>query len=265
MLALRDLQGGFRQALCGEAGPALLAEIAEDGLAAGARLDLYRHHVLTTLTDVLRAAYPVVCRLVDPRFFAYAADHYIRGHLPASPCLAEYGASFPLFLAGFPPCRHLAYLPDVARLEWALHAARHADELPALDPARLAAVPAEQTPWISLRLDPSVSYLRSPWPVDRIWRDHRTEAGAGPPVDLGSGGARLEIRRRGDDVAYRPLDAPTWAFRDALAQGRPLGDAAERALALQPEFPLAQALHDVLEEGIAGDLEISPPHTEASP
>ncbi len=264
MLALRELQAAFRRALPGEAEPALLAEIAEDGLTAGARLDIYRHHVLTTLTEVLMAAYPVVCRLVDPRFFAYAADRYIRGHLPASPCLTEYGASFAEFLAAFPPCRALAYLPDVARLEWALHVARHADEAQGLDPARLAAVPAAETPRVVLRLDPSVSYLASRWPIDAIWRAHRPEGDAGEPVDLAAGGVQLEIRRCADDVVFRALDAPTSALRDALARGRPLGEAAECALALGDDFPLAEALRDVLEEGLAADLEITSLPTEVS-
>jgi hypothetical protein len=265
MLGLRELQAAFGHALRGEAGPALLAEIEPDGPGARARLDLYRHHVLGTLTDVLQAAYPVVCRLVDPRFFGYAADRYIRRHPPDGPCLAEYGRSFPEFLSGFPPCRDLAYLPDVARLEWALHAARHADEGVALDPARLAAVPAADTPRIALRLDPSVAYVRSPWPIDGIWRAHRAEGDPAPPVDLASGGARLEIRRRGDDVVFRSLDAATWSFREALAQGQPLGAAAECALAIHTGFPLAQALRDVLEEGIAEDLELTSPHTEVAP
>ena len=260
MLALCELQAAFRRAVQGEAEPALLAEIAEDGLTAGARLDIYRHHVLTTLTDALMSAYPVVCRLVDPRFFAYAADRYIREHLPASPCLFEYGASFPEFLAGFPPCRDLAYLPDVARLEWALHAARYADDGTALDPARLAAVPPDETPWLGLRLDPSVAYVDSPWPIDEIWRRHQPENDGGDPVDLAAGGAQLEIRRHADDVVFRSLDPSTFAFRRALAQGQTLAEAADRAMALRADFPLAQAVRDLLEDGIAVDLvPTSPP------
>jgi hypothetical protein len=265
MLALRELQTAVRRALQGEPPSALLAEIVEDGLTAGARLAVYRHHVFTTLTDVLMSTYPVVCRLVDSRFFAYAADQYIREHLPGSPCLFEYGASLPEFLAGFPPCRDLDYLPDVARLEWALHAAHHADDATPLSPSRLAAVPPDQTPWLALRLDPSVTYLASPWPIDEIWRAHQPECHGSDAVDLAAGEARLEIRRHGDDVVFRALDPSMFAFRRALAHGQRLAEAADRAVALRADFPLAEAVRDLLEDGIAVDIAPMPPLKEVGP
>jgi hypothetical protein len=256
VLGLRELQAAFRRSVLGESGAetALLAEIAGDGLSPGARLAIYRHHVFTTLTDVLMSAYPVVCRLVDPRFFAYAADRYIREHLPASPCLFEYGASFPQFLSEFPPCQHLGYLPDVARLEWAIHAAGFADDAAPLDPARLAAVPPDETPWLVVRLDPSAAYVESPWPIDEIWRANQPGRDGGDAVDLRSGPVRLEIRRRDGDVVFRALDLATYAFRQALADGQPLTGAAGRALARRDDFPLARAVRDLLDGELLVDL-----------
>jgi len=125
-----------------------------------------------------------------------AADTYLRAHPPAGPCLFEYGDSFPDFLAAFSPCRDLAYLPDVARLEWAMSAALHAPDVDAMDPARLADVAAEDLPRLTCAVDPSVSYLESPWPVEQIWRANQDEDGApSDPIDLASGGVRLEVRR----------------------------------------------------------------------
>ena len=66
---------------------------------AAARVQVYWNHVFTSLTEALEATYPVVCRLVDRRFFGFAADRYIRRHPPAGPCLLEYGATFADFLA----------------------------------------------------------------------------------------------------------------------------------------------------------------------
>src|SRR5262249_3073636 len=123
MPALHDLQTSIRDAILGGDVRLTASHIAGDGLAPKARLQIYRHHVFTTFTTALRATFPVVCRLVDARFFAYAADTFIRRHPPSEPCLVEYGAAFPEFLAGFPPCRAHAYLPDVARLEWAMNVA----------------------------------------------------------------------------------------------------------------------------------------------
>src|SRR5687768_13034311 len=113
MLALPELQAAFLRALLGSHEPELLNAIAEDGLRATDRLQIYRHHVLASLTEVLQGAFPVICRLIGERFFRDAADAFIRHAPPAAPCLAEYGARFPAFLAAFPRCRDLAYLPDV--------------------------------------------------------------------------------------------------------------------------------------------------------
>src|SRR5262245_5520911 len=101
MPALCDLQAAFLSAMFGSEEPQLLETIVGDGLLPAARLQIYRHHVLTTLTDVLQATFPVICRLVDARFFRYVADVYIRQYPPAAPCLFEYGAHFPDFLATF--------------------------------------------------------------------------------------------------------------------------------------------------------------------
>src|SRR5262245_48231207 len=166
----RELERDFAAALLGGPEAAILGEIAGDGLEPAARLAIYRHHVLATLTDALAATFPVVVRLVDARFFAYAADAYIRRHPPAGPCLFEYGESLPDFLATFPACRHLEYLPDLARLEWAMNHALHAEDAVALDPRWLARVPAEALGRLRLRLHPSARLVASPWPVDAIWR-----------------------------------------------------------------------------------------------
>lgn len=247
MPTLREVQAEFRQTLLGEA-DAAVETVAGDGLAPEARLRIYRHHVVTTLTEALKTTFPVVCRLVDERFFAYAADRYIARTPPAAPCLFEYGASFPDFLADFPPCCHLEYLPDVARLEWAMNAALHADDAAPLDPATLGAVAPADAGRLLLRFDPSIALLESPWPLDRLWAANQPDGDPAATVDLGAGGVRLEIRRRGDDVVWRSLDPATFAFRQALAGGTPLEGAAGAALAVDTGFDLAAGLLDLLEE-----------------
>lgn len=87
MSSLHELQTRFREALLGGDMTPALDTIAPDGLSATGRLGLYRHHVVATLTDALRATYPVVCRLVGDGFFAYMADRFIAVSPPSSPCL----------------------------------------------------------------------------------------------------------------------------------------------------------------------------------
>ena len=248
MPSLRELQAGFSRALLHGNGGDLRLEIVEDGLEVDARLAVYRHHVLSSLTEVLVSAYPVICRLVDRRFFSYAADAFIRRHPPAGPCLFEYGAALPDFLAGFPPCRHLAYLRDVARLEWAMHAAAHADDPTPLPPAALAAIDPARVGELTFTFDPSFSLVSSPWPIGQIWRANQPDADG--TVDLDAGGAHLEVRRLGDDVVFSLLAEAAHTFRRTLLDGECLATAAERALALDATFDLGLALGALLREGI---------------
>jgi hypothetical protein len=255
MLALRELQGAMRSALLGGSDALIERVVLSDGLAPGARLAIYRHHVETTLTEALASAFPVVRRLVDPRFFAYAADRYLRAHPPESPCLFEFGASFPDFLAGFPACRPLAYLRDVARLEWALHSASHADDAGPIDPSRLGEVPDEAAERLVLQLAPALSWLRSAWPLDAIWAAHQP-GGRPEDVELSAGGVRLEIGRSGDVVRFHRARAGDFAFRSALGAGMSIARAAGLALAEEPEFDLAAALAALLREGVVVGFDI---------
>jgi hypothetical protein len=254
MLTLRELQAELHHAMLvgGDDQPAgaLSEHILPDGLTVEARLALYRHHVLTTLTSALESTFPVVARLVGDGFFAYVADAYIRRHPPAGPCLFEYGESFAAFLAAFPACRDLVYLPDVARLEWAMNRAGHAEEVPRLRHDALRDVPAEATPALAFRVDPSVTLLASAWPIDRIWRANQPDADPEATVSLASGPVCLEIRRLDDDVVFRALPPDVHAFRAALADGQTLEQAADAALARAAAFDLAGALHAVLDDGL---------------
>ena len=162
--------------------------IVGDGLTSAARVQIYWNHVFTSLTEALETTFPVVCRLVDRRFFGFAANRYIRRHPPTGPCLFEYGATFPAFLASFPPCAGHPYLPDVARLEWAMNLATHAEDSAPIAPATLGRVPPDDVGRVVLRVEPSASWLRSPWPIDRIWRANQPGSDPAGTVDLAAGG-----------------------------------------------------------------------------
>jgi len=258
----RELERDFAAALLGGSEESVVAEIQGDGLDPAARIAIYRHHVFTTLTEALEATYPVVVRLVDRRFFAYAADQYIRRHPPAGPCLFEYGEALADFLATFPASRHLAYLPDVARLEWALNGALHAEDVVTFDPQWLAAFPPDEIGRVRLRLHPSVSLLQSSWPIDRIWRVNQPGADPDATVSLDQGGACLEVYRLEDDAVFRTVAVDTYAFRSALASDLDLASAVATARSTNPTFDPTDALRELLDDGLIVGA-ISPSQTYA--
>src|SRR6185369_5343138 len=214
MAGLRELQAVVGRAVLGHDEPSLGDVIHGDGMASAARLQIYRHHYESSLAEALKAIYPVVCRLVDERFFAFAAHEYIKASPPRRVCLHEYGADFAEFLASFPPCRELVYLPDVARLEQQINVSLHSPAEEALGTEAFLDVALGDYPRLVFRLLPSLRYLESPWPVDRIWLGQ--QEGREGAVDLGEGGCRLEIRQYGEEVVFCRLDAPQFVLRRAL-------------------------------------------------
>ena len=200
MLALPDLQDAFRDALLDGKARRLLREIENRRIGAAGALAIYRNHVRISLTAALRTTFPVVCKLVDERFFAFAAHAYIQAQPPSAPCLAEYGSGFPDFLAGFAPCRGLPYLADVARLEWALNLAQIAPHASTLDRAALAALAPETLPRVVFAFAPSIRLLASSYAIDRIWFANQEPvqpggfmAQTGDPRGTGTGGSGQKL------------------------------------------------------------------------
>jgi hypothetical protein len=250
MPTLPELQAGFAQAILREDAEDVATAVLGDGLAPAARVQVYWNHVFSSLTEALEATFPVICRLVDRRFFGFAADRYIRAHPPSGPCLFEYGATFPDFLASFPPCADYPYLADVARLEWAMNAALHAEEAMPISPAALGAVPPDEVGRLVFRMDPAAAWLASPWPVDAIWRANQPGVDPDATVDIRAGAARLEIRRHDDAVTMRPLASVEHAFRSRLGHGETLETVASVVMAEDDVVDLSAALRALLDEGL---------------
>src|SRR5947209_19735581 len=78
MSTLLELQMQLRRAVLGGDAAEIVAAIHGDGLDPAARVGIYRNHAFATLGASLQVTFPVICRLVDKRFFAYVAHEYLR-------------------------------------------------------------------------------------------------------------------------------------------------------------------------------------------
>ncbi|MDF3075260.1 MAG: hypothetical protein K0S54_2927 [Alphaproteobacteria bacterium] len=248
---LLELQQDFRRHLLREQAVSLSNAVLADGLSAQARLQVYRNHVTLSLREALRTTFPVTQRLVGEEFFAGMARQFIAAHPPLSPCLSEFGGAFPDFIAAFPPAAMLPYLPDVARLEWALNEAWHSGIEPALEAASLAVTDPEAAAASTLELQPSLRLLTSAWPVEMIWRANQSgQDGSG--IDLAAGGCDLLIWREGDDAVFRSV-APEAA---AMVRGLQADGVLHSAFALAGA---AEALGLLLANGlIVGRRAVAP-------
>jgi hypothetical protein len=178
---------------------------------------VYRSSVAANFAGALAATYPVVCRLVGEPFFVEAATRYAAVSPSTSGDLADYGAGLADFLEGYSYAAALAYLPDVARLEWACHECEREPEPAAFDFAALAAVAPGDYGGMRLQLHPAVRLIRSDHPIVAIHaanapdRDGMTGPGEGPDHVL--------VRRVQSRAVVERIPGHEWRFLARLAQG----------------------------------------------
>lgn len=240
---LLELQRAMRRSLVEGDDSAASTYIAFSGLSPTERLAVYRNTFASVLTNALRLSYPAIYRLVGAEFFEGAARVFIEEQPPHSACLDDYGADFAEFLSRFSPAASLAYLPDVARLEWAVNRALHAPDVEPLELARLAELGEATNALVNFVPNPSVSLVHADYPVDLIWRGvlERDDA-ALASIALSAGPIRLLVERLPTGVETRRLSEAEWRFTTALCAGRSLGAAIDEAPNLEAHVLLAEHL-----------------------
>jgi hypothetical protein len=222
------------------------------------RFAVHRNNVVAGLVQVLKVRFPVVEKLVGEEFFAATARVFVASKPPRTPLLATYGDGFAAFLAEFEPARELAYLADVARLEAARTRAYHAADAVPLDAGRFAALDGDGIGAIRVGLHPSAEIICSPHPIVTIWAMNSGERELAP-IENWRGEDALVIRPH-LDVEIRVLPPGGAAFLRALAEGLPLGKAAEAAVAACPAFDLTANLAGLMGWGLVRDLVIPEPN-----
>ena len=120
MLSLDGLQRTVARAVLARTDFGLSPIVAAGRADPYRRMRIYQNNTRASLTSTLMTVFPVTVRMVDERFFRYAANEFIRENPPAEPRLVRYGSSFPAFLRTFKGLEELPYVAETARLEWAI-------------------------------------------------------------------------------------------------------------------------------------------------
>jgi hypothetical protein len=217
-----------------------------NGSDPAVRFGVYRNNVLSSLTGVLAAGFPVVQALVGAGCFAALARAHVRRCPPSSPVMSEYGDGFDATIAAVPSLAGVPGLAGVARLERARVRALHAADVEPLGPQALAAALRDPAALATrtLVLHPSLAVLREAQAVVSIWAAHQHDAPAARDAQL----ARLDphrseacaVLRAGDAVCVLPLAPADADLLADLAAGRAFGDVAEAHA--QADLPAVLAL-----------------------
>lgn len=218
---------------------------------------IYANNLREGFRKALALEFPVVERLVGSDCFRALARDFQDAHPSHCGDLHHVGAPFARWLeSSFANGEH-AYLPDVARLEWARESAIVAADARPFDVEALRAVDPDVYEALTFALHPTATLLASPWPIVRIWQTNQPDAEP-ETIDLDDGGDHVLVLRGSEDIDFHLLDRSTFLWLDALAQGCTLGeaiviastaaDALDSGLA-HAEFDLGTALQFVLRTG----------------
>lgn len=246
MLDLSTKQHRLLRAVVGGDPADAASLLSPAGAAALDRLAIYRNHFLESLIQTLAAAYPVTRALVGERYFGVLARRYILAEPPNDPRLHLYGGGLANATAESPECAALPYLPDVARLEWALREAAEARDEPALGVPEVCRALAALGPHATLTFSACLRLVQCAWPADLIWRAHENGELVGPR-EIEQESRWLEVSRDSEGPYFIARERSEFVLRARLLSGDSIATACEAALADSPTFEVSRALTDLVE------------------
>lgn len=251
MLSLSETQAQFRAAVETPDSPVPAMLVAPAPLAG--RLDIYRRHYREGLTRHLLGRYPTVEWLLGSRRMIAVLDRFIVQSPPIAPCMAEYGQALIAALRADAVAQDVPYVADVAELDWHLGNVSVAIDQPALEITRLAEFPGEMLPDLVLNLQPGLRFMTAGWPVDELVRIRLSEQQP-ETLAFAPGAVALQLRGARGTFGIARLTPAVLAFRAALAEGLPLGDAIAAALAADAAFDLPTGLATLFAEGLVSAI-----------
>lgn len=231
----------FERVTSGEAA----ADGADERLVLGgvlpprARVDIYRNAYVARLLECLADDYPAVAHALGASVFETTCRDFVASHPPTSASLNFYGAPFAEFCRTRAQRLDAAFVPELARLEWALVEAIHADAETILESSALADVGENEWPSLRLIVSPALRVLRCDYPVHRYYQAFVEDEAPGAPERESSG---VAVCRRGEDVWRFGLTPPWLGLLESLRDGAPLAEAlaAFEAMASERDASLLQ-------------------------
>lgn len=231
--------------------------LGPNDLAEG--LSAYRANARAIAARALEAAFPVLHQLIGAEDFAAMAWALWRERPPRRGDLAWFGEDLPAWLQAGMDRLDEPYLPDVARLEWAVHRAQFAQDHDG-PPQGLHRLAEDDPGTLAARFVPGAALVASAHPVAAIWLAHQPEreaegearfAAVRAAFESGQGEAAL-VWRSGWRVRVTPLPPPQAGFTRDLLAGESLGTALAAA---DPGFSFEAWLVRALSEGWLAGLQ----------
>jgi hypothetical protein len=239
MSDLANYQRDFVAALDGRRGaPPLLA--------------VYRNTAIKGAVDALADNYPTVATILGQEAFVTVAVEFLEHSPPDNPVLATYGVGFPDWLEMHELAQALPYLPGIACIDRLQTESHLAAEAPALSPAAIAALSAEQWSASKAVLHPATRFGWFTLPAPSIWLAHLDpHMGEIAPAWCAEG---VLLTRCDDAVVAQRIGAAEHRILFGLRIGESIGQAASTTATLYPTADITGAFREILASGALSAL-----------
>lgn len=244
MPQLREIQQAFADAMINGNHQAVTGAIVPKESALR-NVALYRRLIRTNYTQVLAVTYPVLCRLVGPRYFDILARGYLKKYPSTGGDLFPYGRHLPAFLNEL---QVSSLLVELARLEWACHEVYQAADSPPLSTDRLQAMVSVDPSRVTVQFHPTARFLSFPIPVHQVWLALQPHSSSDDLVDLPLPDEQtgVVVTRNDGKVQVTPLAWLDYRLVEALSHGADVASIEQMALEFEPEFDFARLMTTLL-------------------
>ncbi|MBX9777045.1 MAG: DNA-binding domain-containing protein [Xanthobacteraceae bacterium] len=246
-MRLAELQSQMCLALRADTVPADLPLMG--GRDPRRRFLIHRRNYETSLIKAMMQKFPATAWLVGAADLMEAARVFVHASPPAEPCISQYGRDFPDFLSGTSLAAKLPYLRDFCELEWHLGRAAIAIDEPPVPISVLARFDPGQLAGLMLRFQSGVRYLHAGRPVDELMQIFLSES-APKSFMLTAEPVWLEIRGARGAFEIARMTADEFAFRNILARGAKVEQAARVAIEANASFDITTAFSNLFAQGL---------------
>lgn len=220
-------------------------------------IGVYRNTIASGGIDALAATFATVQLMTGEEWFRAAAREFTRAHPPGNPALIDYGIDFPSWLAAFPPAADTPYLAGVAGLDWLWWQSWSAADAALLDAGAFATLPPESLDVVTIGLHPTLRMASFDTGIPSLWLAHQSPL-RGEAHMLAETPERILFIRPGQHVLSHIVDDATFAFLQSLQRGGSILDAADWAIAADPECSLPHILTGGMALGLFSTINPTP-------
>ncbi|MDE0310171.1 MAG: DNA-binding domain-containing protein [Acidiferrobacterales bacterium] len=254
---LRELQTRFcQQVLFGEqTGVDSLVHPGE--FTSERRLQIYGNNIRSTLTESLQSIYSATEAIVGRDYFKMLARQYLVDFPPEQGSIHQFGDQFAQFVKTFEGLEKIAYLTDIASIDWAYHTAFHAPSAPSVSVSCLARFTPDDYENLLLHRHPSVTVVSSSFPIFDIWNYAQNESEDISVPDINAAAQNVLIVRNDLTVEVINLDKELSVLLDMCSENRTLGFMLGCVIDSNSTYNLEVGLHTLFSTGAVHDVSIA--------